>query len=105
MTVPMVTQTEKGKRRQALKEKRRRCGKKRRPLPRARPGADQRYKEFKIAAGYDESQEHRLTLTARLKGSGMRWEASNAESLMALEALSQSGIWKTYWQSELRKAG
>ena len=30
------------------------------------------------------------TLTARLKGSGMRWDADNAEALMALEALTQS---------------
>ena len=41
------------------------------------------------------------TLTARLKGSGMRWAATNAEGLMALEALSQSGLWKDYWQTLL----
>lgn len=41
------------------------------------------------------------TLTARLKGSGMRWDPTNAESLMALEALSQSGLWKDYWQTLL----
>ena len=34
------------------------------------------------------------TLTARLKGSGMRWDADNAEALMALEALTQSGQWE-----------
>ena len=45
------------------------------------------------------------TLTARLKGSGMRWEASNAEAVMALEALSQSGQWKLYWQTRLRPTG
>src|ERR1041384_8226461 len=33
------------------------------------------------------------TLTARLKGSGMRWDADNAEALMGLEALTQSGQW------------
>jgi hypothetical protein len=31
------------------------------------------------------------TLTARLKGSGMRWDADNAEAVMALEALTQRG--------------
>jgi hypothetical protein len=41
------------------------------------------------------------TLTARLKGSGMRWDTDNAESLMALEALSQSGQWEDYWRSQL----
>jgi hypothetical protein len=41
------------------------------------------------------------TLTARLKGSGMRWDAGNAEALMALEALTQSGQWDLYWRSQL----
>jgi hypothetical protein len=45
------------------------------------------------------------TLTARLKGSGMRWDADNAEALMALEALTQSGQWDQYWQSRLRPTG
>jgi len=45
------------------------------------------------------------TLTARLKGSGMRWDADNAEALMALEALTQSGQWEVYWQTQLRPTG
>jgi hypothetical protein len=45
------------------------------------------------------------TLTARLKGSGMRWEADNAEALMALEALTQSGQWDLYWRSQLPRTG
>jgi hypothetical protein len=257
--VPMVTDEEKQKRRQKIKEKRQRCGKKAKPLPKAKPGADQGYKEFKIVAYYDETQEHRIvagtkgdctqagvvmrrlatrihldeadekignidgspwirnqierrelsldvvgldfyhlgdnvrkarrlvygeedeagkawaddvmhtfkhagydaaweklvawrttlrrpakrsaadallgyvserhdmirypeflekgwqigsgpteatckTLTARLKGSGMRWDATNAEAIMALEALSQSGLWKIYWQTLLPTA-
>jgi hypothetical protein len=257
--VPMVTDEEKKKRRQTIKEKRRRRGKKAKPLPRAKPGADQKYKEFKVIAYYDETQEHRIvagtkgdcveagvvmrrlatriqleeadqkignidgspwirnqierrelsldavgldfyhlgenvhkarrvvygeedkagttwadelmhtfkhdgyevswqklvqwretvrgparrraadallgyvserremilypefiekgwqigsgpteatckTLTARLKGSGMRWQGRNAEAVMALEALSQSGLWKTYWQTLLPPA-
>ena len=257
--VPMVADEEKKKRRQKVKEKRRRRGKKSQPLPRAKVGADQKYKEFKIVAYYDETQEHRIvagtkgdctvagvvmrrlatrihleeadekignidgspwirnqierrelsldevgldfyhlgenvhkarrsvygeedaagkawadevmhgfkhggyeatwqtivswrttlrgpgkrraadqllgyvserremilypefiekgwqigsgpteatckTLTARLKGSGMRWDASNAEGVMALEALSQSGLWKQYWQTLLPSA-
>jgi hypothetical protein len=62
VTVAMVTDAEKRKRRQAVKEKRRRCGRKRRPLPRVRPGADWKYKEFKIVALYDERQAHRLVM-------------------------------------------
>jgi hypothetical protein len=256
--VPLVTDAEKTSRRQKTKEKRRRRGKKARPLPAKKSGADQHYKEFKIVAFYDESQDHRLvsgtrgdceaagrlmrreagrihfdeadekvgnvdgspwirnqverqslpldalgldfyhlsenvhkarreiygeddaagkqwagellhvfkhdgyetawkqllewrvglrtgrpaadrlinyisdrkemirypafrakgwqigsgpteatckTLTARLKGSGMRWDSDNAEAIMALEALTQSGQWDLYWKSELRQTG
>jgi hypothetical protein len=256
--VPLVTDAEKTSRRQKIKEKRRKRGKKARPLPPKRDGADQGYKEFKIVAFYDEAQGHRLvcgtrgdheeagrwmrrqagrirldladekvggadgspwirnrmrrqslplddlgldfdhlgenipkarrevygdddeagkawagglphtfkpegyetawkqllewrlglshgrpaadrlvnyvserremikspefqakgwqigsgpteatckTLTARLKGSGMRWDADNAEALMGLEALTQSGQWELYWQSQLRQTG
>ena len=257
--VPMVSDVEKKKRRQKIKDRRRRCGKKCRPLPTAKAGADQKYKEFKIVTLYDDTQDHRLVagtkgdcveagrlmrrqaarirldladekignvdgspwirnqierqslpldalgldfyhladnvhkarrivfgeddpagetwageilhafkhdgydagweklmawratmrhqakrkaadmllgyvserrdmilypdfaargwqigsgpteatckpLTARLKGSGMRWDPSNAEAIMALEALSQSGMWKQYWQTQLPTA-
>jgi hypothetical protein len=256
--VPLVTDAEKAARRQKVKAKRRRRGRKARPLPPRRPGADQRYKEFKIIAFYDETQDHRLvagtrgdceaagrlmrrdagrirldmadekvgnvdgspwirhqverqslpldalgldfyhlsenvhkarreiygdddeqgqewagdllhvfkhdgyeaawsqllawrlalkhgraaadrlvnyvserremirypefrskgwqigsgpteatckTLTARLKGSGMRWDGDNAEAIMALEALTQSGQWDSYWRSQLPPTG
>jgi hypothetical protein len=257
--VPLITNTEKKARRQKIKEKRRRRGRKCQPLPAAKAGAGQQYKEFKIVAYYDETQEHRLvngtrgdcavagrlmrreagrihldqadekignvdgspwirnqvqqqslpldalgldfyhlsenvhkarrdiygedneegqrwtgevlhtfkhhgydatwqqlldwranlrrnqrqradqllnyvserrdmirypefeakgwqigsgpteatckTLTARLKGSGMRWDADNAEAVMGLEALSQSDQWNHYWQSELQPTG
>ncbi len=43
------------------------------------------------------------TLTQRLKGAGMRWDADNAEAIMALEALRESGLWKTYWKTLLPK--
>lgn len=39
-------------------------------------------------------------LTDRLKGPGMRWDASNAEAMMALVSLYHSGLWNTYWKSE-----
>jgi hypothetical protein len=42
--------------------------------------------------------------TQRVKGVGMRWDADNAEALMALEALQQSGGWKDYWSSQLAQA-
>lgn len=67
-----------------------------------------RYAEFQqqgwqIGSGPTEAQCK--TLTARLKGSGMRWDAGNAEAVMALEALHQSGQWQHYWTSQLRPTG
>jgi hypothetical protein len=81
--VPMVTATEKQRRRQKVKEKRRRCGKKARPLPPAKPGADQAYKEFKIVAYYDETQAHcHASITSgdhRAAGRLMRRDACRLE--------------------------
>jgi hypothetical protein len=63
--VPLVTEAEKQGRRAAVRQKRRRRGRKCRPLPRARRGADQRYKEFKVVTYYDQSQDHRLVAVTR----------------------------------------
>jgi hypothetical protein len=65
------------------------------------------YSEFlahgrQIGSGPTESMCK--TTTARRKGSGMRWDAGNAEALMALDALEQSDEWKLYWGSQLRPA-
>jgi hypothetical protein len=40
----------------------------------------------------------------RLKGVGMRWNAANAEAMMALESLHQSNLWPSYWQFRLKVA-
>jgi hypothetical protein len=63
--VPHITDKEKRTRRDRTKAQRRRCGKKRRPLPKAKPGADQSYKEFKIVTLYDDAGEHRLVSVTR----------------------------------------
>lgn len=63
--VPHVTDREKRTRRDRIKAKRRRCGKKRRALPKAKRGADQSYKEFKIVTLYDDAGEHRLVSVTR----------------------------------------
>ena len=57
--MPLVTQAEKQARRDRIKQKRRRRGRKCRPLPKAKRGADQRYKECKLVTYYDQEQEHR----------------------------------------------
>ena len=79
VTVPLVTDAEKRARREKIKEKRRTQGRKGRPLPPPKAGADQRYKEFKIVAYYDETQEHRLV-------SGTRGDHEAAGRLMRREA-------------------
>jgi hypothetical protein len=63
--VPVVTQAEKTKRRDTIKLKRRRSGKKCRPLPAARAGSDQQYKEARIVVAYNESQTRRLVIATR----------------------------------------
>jgi hypothetical protein len=63
--VPHVTEKEKQTRRDRTKAKRRRCGKKRRALPKARKGADGPFKEFKIVTLYDDAGEHRLVSVTR----------------------------------------
>jgi hypothetical protein len=34
----------------------------------------------------------------------MRWDSDNAEALMAIEALEQSGGWQAYWGYQLAQA-
>ncbi len=40
------------------------------------------------------------TLTDRLKGSGMRWDKDNAESMMSLASIYHSGLWDSYWKAQ-----
>ncbi len=63
--VPHVTAAEKRTRRDRTKAKRRRCGQKRRALPKARSGADGPFKEFKIVTCYDDAAAHRLVSVTR----------------------------------------
>jgi len=60
-----------------------------------------RYPEFiakgwQIGSGPMESQCRMLS--DRVRGSGMRWDADNAEVVMALEAMEQSNQWPQYWK-------
>lgn len=63
--VPHVTEKEKRTRRDRAKAKRRRCGKKRRALPKAKVGADGEFEEFKIVTLYDDAAKHRLVSVTR----------------------------------------
>lgn len=56
--VPLVTEAEKVTRRKQVRQKRRLSGKKRRPLPARRKGANLPFKEFKTIVFYDEHGKH-----------------------------------------------
>ncbi|MDP6545924.1 MAG: UPF0236 family protein [Phycisphaerae bacterium] len=62
-----------------------------------------RYPEFR-AADYDigsgPTEAFCKTLTARLKGQGMRWDKLNAEGMMALASIDSSGQWNSYWTAQ-----
>jgi len=57
-----------------------------------------RAKGWDIGSGPTESLCK--TMTARLKGSGMRWDPPNAQALLALTALHDSREWDAYWRQK-----
>lgn len=59
MKVPLITEEEKQKRRTKVREKRKSRGRKCKPLPRAKTGADCSYKDFKVGYLYDEAKQRR----------------------------------------------
>jgi hypothetical protein len=56
--VPLITEAEKRKRRQAVCRKRQRRGRRGRPLPPRKKGSDLPFKEFKVVTFYDERARH-----------------------------------------------
>ena len=80
--VPLITNAEKVVRREKTVKKRRRCGKKRKPLPPRKSGSDQRYKEFKAVMFYDHEMEHRfISVTRKNCEEAGRIMARNAERI------------------------
>ena len=66
-----------------------------------------RYKEFEeqgrqIGSGATESMCKATTL--RVKGVGKKWDGDNAEAVMLLEALDQSGQWENHWGLPTKQA-
>jgi hypothetical protein len=90
--VPIITQAEKLKRRAKVKEKRRKCGQKRRPLPPPRKGADRDWKEFKVVYFYDEQMKHQHVAVTHLNhaaaGRLMRREADRLGFRKASERIA-----------------
>jgi hypothetical protein len=57
-----------------------------------------------VEQGYDcgsgPTESQCGTTTARVKGPGMRWDADNADAMLALAALDHSNPWNTYWSRQ-----
>ena len=59
-----------------------------------------RFREQGYDCGSGPTESQCGTLTARIKGSGMRWDGDNVESMMALAAIDNSRQWRIYWQHQ-----
>lgn len=59
---------------------------------------DFRAKGYEIGSGPTEA--FCKTLTARLKGPGMRWDKPHAEGMMSLASIRSSGLWDSYWTAQ-----
>jgi hypothetical protein len=61
------------------------------------------YPQF-VERGYDcgsgPTESQCGTTTARVKGPGMRWDADNADAMLALAALDHSNLWNAYWSRQ-----
>ena len=56
-----------------------------------------RAKHWQIGSGPTEAECK--TTTSRVKGRGRRWDSDNAEAMMALAALDDSGLWNRRWST------
>jgi len=90
--VPLVTEAEKVQRRKKVLQKRRRRGKKCRPLPPRTRGADRSFKEFKTIVFYDEQGQHWHEMLSRSSrknvGSVIRREAQRLNFAAAKERIA-----------------
>jgi hypothetical protein len=90
--VPVITDAEKQKRREAIKAKRRRGGKKCQPLPPRKQGADEAWKEFKVVYFYSEDMRRQhVAFTHRnheAAGRLMRREADRLQFMDAQERVA-----------------
>ena len=61
-----------------------------------------RYPEFRARhwqIGSGPTEAECKTTTMRVKGRGRRWDSANAEAMMALAALHDSGLWHLRWST------
>lgn len=97
--VPLITDAEKQRRRKKVCEKRQKCGRKRRPLPPRKRGADLAFKEFKTIVFYDETGKHWHQVLSRGKrrvtGALLRREAQRLGFRWAEERIANvdGAVW------------
>ena len=63
-----------------------------------------KFRQLGYDCGSGPTESQCGTLTARLKGPGMRWDGDHAEAMMALACIDHSGLWETYWKSQRQAA-
>jgi hypothetical protein len=90
--VPLITDGEKRARRTKIKDRRRRSGRKCRPLPALKAGADQAWKEMKVVYYYSEDMRHQHVATTlhnhRVAGRLLRREADRLRLRQASERVA-----------------
>ena len=64
-----------------------------------------KFREMGRQIGSGPTESMCKATTQRIKGRGRRWDGDNAESIMAPEALEQSGTWDDYWKAQLSLGG
>ena len=62
-----------------------------------------KFREMGRQIGSGPTESMCKATTQRIKGRGRRWDGDNAERVMALEALEQSGAWDDYWKAKLTR--
>lgn len=62
-----------------------------------------KFREMGRQIGSGPTESMCKATTQRIKGRGRRWDGDNAESVMALEGLEQSGAWDDYWKAKLAR--
>lgn len=73
-------------------------------LPRKDKLAYARFRAMGLKIGSGTTESSCKSEARRLKGVGMRWTPKSAQAMLALEALHQSNLWKTYWKSQTKAA-
>ena len=62
------------------------------------------FRQLGYDCGSGPAESQCVMLTDRLQDSGMRWDADNADRMMALAGVYNSGLWSDYSDSQRASA-